>query len=61
MARAALDLASVTVLSQNVTFRLARAHFFLYEVRVARRREAPRREFFWLGVVAGCVANFNPR
>jgi preprotein translocase subunit SecE len=29
---------------------LAGGPFFLYEVEVARRREAPRREFFWLGV-----------
>jgi preprotein translocase subunit SecE len=34
---------------RNVTFRLARGHPILYEVEVARRREAPRREFFWLG------------
>jgi len=36
----------MTVLSQTVTFRLARGRTFLYEVGVARRREAPRREFF---------------
>ena len=42
----------MTVLSQNATFRLARGGLFLYEVRKARRREAPRREFLWLGVVA---------
>ena len=49
----------VTVLSQDVTFRLARGRLFLYEVGVARRREAPRREFFWLGVVARRV-DFKP-
>jgi preprotein translocase subunit SecE len=32
---------------QNVSFRLARRHIIVYEPRVARRREAPRREFFW--------------
>jgi preprotein translocase subunit SecE len=37
----------VTVLAPNVTFRLAKGRLFLYEVEVARRREAPRREFFW--------------
>ena len=42
----------MTVLSQDVTFRLARGRLFLYELGVARCREAPRREFFWLGVVA---------
>jgi hypothetical protein len=31
---------------------LASGYLFLYEVEVARRREAPRREFFWLGVLA---------
>ena len=31
---------------------MARGRLFLYAVGVARRREAPRREFFWLGVVA---------
>src|SRR4029077_17417346 len=45
----------MTVLSRNVTFCLARRRLFLYEVGVARRREAPRREFFWLGVPARCV------
>ena len=37
----------MTVLSRTVTFCLARGDLFLYEVEVARRREAPRREFFW--------------
>ena len=34
---------------RNLTFRLAGDHPILYEVEVARRREAPRREFFWPG------------
>jgi preprotein translocase subunit SecE len=38
-----------------VTFRLASGDLFLYEVEVARRREAPRREFLWPGVAARCA------
>jgi len=34
------------VVQRNVTFRLAGGHAFVYEAEVARRREAPRREFF---------------
>ena len=49
----------MTVLSQDVTFRLAKGRLFLYEVGVALRREASRREFFLLGVVAGRV-DFKP-
>jgi hypothetical protein len=39
----------MTVLPRTFIFRLAGGGLFLYEVEVARRREAPRREFFWPG------------
>ena len=42
----------MTVLLRSVIFRLASDRLFLYEVEAARRREAPRREFLWLGVLA---------
>ena len=41
----------------NVTFRLARGYPILYEVEMARRREAPRREFFWLAKAALCAGS----
>jgi preprotein translocase subunit SecE len=39
---------------------LASSDLFLYEVEVARRREAPRREFFWLRVVVRRTQSLRP-
>jgi hypothetical protein len=43
-----------------VTFRLASGGLFLYEVEVARRREVPRREFFWPKIVVRRAGKFKP-
>src|SRR5271166_377180 len=43
-----LPMARMTVSRPNLIFRLANGELFLYEPRVARRREAPRHQFFWL-------------